>query len=169
MNEWTFKKPHFALTQSVTFLASSTLRLGQVLGQTAEATHHLLRLYRKKNCLCYSTRACLILLWWHKFQESHIARDVSFAIEIPNENFCIQVKFSNNYYYYQSYKNFAVTIVQNFFMLILYSFFDTDLTHVRRLLLLCIASNIAEVRVSFKMFPFGSWNESKRVSSNQSS
>ena len=83
-------------------------------------------------------------------------RDVSFAIEIPNENFCIQVKFCNNYYYYQSYKNFAVTIVQNFFMLILYSFFDTDLTHVRRLLLLCIASNIAEVRVSFKMSPFGS-------------
>ena len=78
-----------------------------------------------------------------------------FPIEIPNENFCIQVEFSNNYYY-QSYKNFAVTIVQNFFMLILNSFFDTDLTHVRRLLLLCIASNIAEVRVSFKMSPFGS-------------
>ena len=82
-------------------------------------------------------------------------RDVSFAIEILNENFCIQVKFSNNYYY-QSHKNFAITIGQNLFMFILYFFFDTDLTHVWRLLLLCIASNIAEVRVSFKMSPFGS-------------
>ena len=172
MNEWTFKKPHFALTQSVTFLASSTLRLGQVLvlGQTAEATHHLLRLYRK--IIAYLIPLGLVLLSYITMM-TQISRkpyrDVSFAIEIPNENFCIQVKFSNNYYYYQSYKNFAVTIVQNFFMFILYSFFDTDLTHVRRLLLLCIASNIAEVRVSFKMSPFGSWNESKRVSSNQSS
>ena len=48
-------------------------------------------------------------------------RDVSFAIEIPNENFCIQVEFSNNYYY-QSHKNFAITIGQNLFMFIQFFF-----------------------------------------------
>ena len=48
-------------------------------------------------------------------------RDVSFAIEILNENFCIQVKFSNNYYY-QSHKNFAITIGQNLFMFIQFFF-----------------------------------------------
>ena len=48
-------------------------------------------------------------------------RDVSFAIEIVNENFCVQVKFSNNYYY-QSHKNFAITIGQNLFMFIQFFF-----------------------------------------------
>ena len=120
MNEWIFKKPHFALTQSVTFLASSTLRLGQVLGQTAEATHHLLRLYRKKKLLMLFNRGLSYITMMTQILRKPY-RDVSFAIEILNENFCVQVKFSNNYYY-QSHKNFAITIGQNLFMFIQFFF-----------------------------------------------
>ena len=71
LHEWmNFTKPHFPLTQSVTFLASSTLRLGQVLvlGQTAEATHHLWSLYRKMFLIMSLDRTGPIILYYYRIR-----------------------------------------------------------------------------------------------------